>query len=401
MATFVVLVQLSVLALFWVGCSENQGMVNNPVSAVVPLSKAGVQPSQQSLPFLGTASSFAVLGASTVTNTGLTTITGDVGVSPGTAITGFPPGTVIGGTVYYGDPVAAQAQSDATLAYNALTGMACDSNLTGQDLGGLTLAPGVYCFNSSAQLSGTLNLVGNGPWVFQIGSTLTTASNSAVLVNGAPDCDGMDIYWQVGSSATLGTGTQLVGNIIALTSITVTTNVHVSGSVIALNGAVTMDTNTIELCGSGGNPPPPPPPHYGAIKVTGGGQIPVPNPDSADPNDTGSGSATYGFNAQPVKSGGAKGNFNYVNHVTGLHIVGPVDQIVVIAVNPDGSPRTVRFSGTCKGKGSVPSCTFIVTVEDNGEPGTNDELGITVSGGLTEVRSQRVISKGNIQFHKP
>lgn len=166
-----------------------------------------------------------------------------------------------------------------------------------------------------------------------------------------------------------------------------------SGSALALTGAVTMDTNQVSVCSSGGAPFP-----HGAIKVTGGGQIPVPDPNSADPGVAGTGSATFGFNAQPDKSGGAKGHFNYVNHVTGLHINGPVTNVEVIAINPDGSPKTVRFSGTCRG--SSPSCSFSVTVEDHGEPGTIDELGIAVTGGPTEVRSQRVISHGNIQFHK-
>jgi len=347
---------------------------------------------------LGSAQSFAVLAASTATNTGPTIITGDLGVSPGTAITGFPPGIVVGGTIHAGDAVAAQAHSDAVIAYASLVGLTCPAanNLSGKVLGVdvTTLSPGVYCFDASAQLTGTLNLIGQGPWVFQIGSTLTTASNSAVLVNGAPNCNGTDVFWQIGSSATLGTGTQFVGNILALSSITVTTSVNVSGSVIALTGAVTMDTNTIGVCGSGsgGNFPP----RRGAIKVTGGGQIPVPNPDNAAPNATGSGRATFGFNAQPDSSGGAKGHFNYVNHVTGLHVNGSVNNIVVIAY-ADGTPKTVLFSGTCKG---VPSCAFSVTVEDHGEPGTIDQFGITVIGGVSEVRSQRVINNGNIQFHK-
>lgn len=344
---------------------------------------------------LGSAETFAVLGASTVTNTGLTTITGDLGVSPGTAITGFPPGIVIGGTIHAGDAVAAQAHSDAALAYAALVDATCTTNLTGQDLGGQTLSPGVYCFDSSAQLTGTLNLDGGGPWIFQIASTLTTASNSFVLVNGGQVCDGADVFWQVGSSATLGTGTQFVGNILALASITLTTGANVSGSALALTGAVTMDNNTVSVCGSGGAPFP-----HGAIKVTGGGQIPVPDPNDAAPNATGTGRATFGFNAKPSRSGGTAGSgeFNYVNHVTGLHINGPVTMVEVIAINPDGSPKTVRFSGTCRG--SSPSCSFSVTVEDHGEPGTIDELGIAVAGGPTEVRSQRVISRGNIQFHK-
>ncbi len=348
-------------------------------------------------PALGAAQSFAVLGASTVTNTGVTTITGDLGVSPGTAITGFPPGVVIGGTIHAGDAVAAQARSDAFIAYNALAGEVCNVDLTGRDLGGLTLTPGVYCFSSSAQLTGTLTLDAQGNsgavFIFKIGSTLTTASNSSVLViNGGHTCNGSNVFWQVTSSATLGTGSHFAGNILALISITLTTSANnMSGSALALTGAVTMDTNNVSVCtGPGGTFPP-----AGAIKVTGGGQIPVPDPNSADPTAGGTGRASFGFNAEPNEQGG---HFNYVNHVTGLHVDGPVTGNQVIAVNPDGSPKTVRFSGNCNDSG--PACSFSVTVEDHGEPGTNDQLGIAVSGGLTEVRSQRIISRGNIQFHK-
>jgi hypothetical protein len=364
------------------------------LSAVAGLLAIAFTPTQASAQSrLGSAQSFAVLGASTVTNTGATVVTGDLGVSPGTAITGFPPGTVVGGSIHAGDAVALQAHADAVLAYAGLVAETCDHNLSGQDLGGLTLAPGTYCFDSSAQLTGTLTLVGTGPWIFQIGSTLTTATGSAVIVNNAVDCDGSDVYWQVGSSATLGTATQFVGHLIALISVTVTTNVSVSGNVIALNGAVTLDTNRISVCGSGQTGPFPP---SGAIKVTGGGQIPVPSPDNAAPDATGDGRATFGFNAQPDKSG-AKGHFNYVNHVTGLHVEGAVTSIVVLAVYPDGSPQTVRFSGTCRG---TPTCSFSVTIEDRGEPGTADRFGITVTGGVSEVRSVRTISRGNIQFHE-
>jgi hypothetical protein len=133
---------------------------------------------------LGTAQSFGVLAGSTVTNTGSTTVTGNLGVSPGTAVTGFPPGIVTGGTIHLNDAAAAQAQSDVTTAYNAIAGTACNVDLTGQDLGGLTLTPGVYCFSSSAQLTGTLtlNALGNPSalFIFKIGSSLTTASSSSV-----------------------------------------------------------------------------------------------------------------------------------------------------------------------------------------------------------------------------
>src|SRR6478672_7242368 len=113
------------------------------------------------LPPLGTAASFGVLAGSTVTNTGPTHVVGDVGVSPGTAVTGFPPGTLTG-VIHAGDAVALQAQQDVTTAYNNAAGQACDTDLTGQDLGGLTLIPGVYCFTSSAQLTGQLTLDGQG-----------------------------------------------------------------------------------------------------------------------------------------------------------------------------------------------------------------------------------------------
>src|SRR6202140_1509471 len=192
-------------------------------------------------------SSFAVLGGSTVTNTATpTTVTGNLGVSPGSAVTGFPPGIVTGGTIHAADAVAAQAQSDLTTTYVNLANEACSTDLTGQDLGGKTLTPGVYCFSTSAQLTGTLTLDAQGNanavFIFQIGSTLTTASNSSVvLVNGAQNCN---VFWQVGSSATLGTGTAFVGNILALTSITLTTGASASGRTLARNGAVTLDSDS-------------------------------------------------------------------------------------------------------------------------------------------------------------
>lgn len=226
---------------------------------------------------LGAAQGFAVLGASTVTNTGASMITGDVGVSPGTAITGFlpPPANVISGpgtvttglglvigTIRPGGAVAAKAHGDAGVAYATFEEMPClpINNLSGQVLGTAvaSLGPGVYCFDSSAQLTGKLTLTGAGPWVFKIGSTLTTASNSSVVVlNAGTSCSGSNVFWQVGSSATLGTATQFAGNVLAQVSITVTTGVSVSGSVMALTGAVTLDTNAISACGAGTPVPPP------------------------------------------------------------------------------------------------------------------------------------------------
>ncbi len=205
---------------------------------------------------LGTADSFAVLSGSAVSNTGPSVIVGNVGVSPGSAISGFPPALVLPpATIHAGDAAALQAQSDLTTAYNTVAGEAQTATLTGQDLGGLTLVSGVYFFSSSAQLTGTLTLDAQGNpdarFDFQIGSALTTASNSTVrLINGA---DGCNVYWQVGSSATLGTATTFEGNILALTSITLNTGANISdGRALARNGAVTLDTNNITagLCGT-------------------------------------------------------------------------------------------------------------------------------------------------------
>jgi Ice-binding-like/Putative Ig domain len=204
----------------------------------------------QTAPTLGTTGSFAVLAGSTVTNTGLTSITGDVGVSPGTAITGFPPGVILNGATHSADATALQAQSDLTAAYTNLAGQTCNTDLTGQDLGGLTLTAGVYCFSSTAQLTGTLTLDAQGNpatvFVFQVGSALTTASNSKVVViNGGSNCN---TFWQIGSSATLGTATSFAGNILALSSISLDTNATANGRLLARNGAVTLQSNTAAVC---------------------------------------------------------------------------------------------------------------------------------------------------------
>lgn len=199
-------------------------------------------------PVLGSAKGFAVLGGSTVTNTGPSVITGDLGVSPGLAIVGFPPG-IVNGQTHAGDAVALQAQTDVTAAFNALSAEACTADLTGKDLGGMTLTPGVYCFGSSAQLTGALVLDAGGKadavFIFKTASTLTSASNASVrVINGGSDCG---VFWQVGSSATLGTGTVFSGSILALASVTLTTTAKVSGRVYARTGAVTMDTNAVSL----------------------------------------------------------------------------------------------------------------------------------------------------------
>lgn len=233
------------------------------VGLLLAMLLAASSASAQTAPSLGSAQSFAVLGGSTVTNTGPTVVTGDLGLSPGTSVTGFPPGQVVGGAIHAADAAAASAQNSVTTAYNSLAGQACPgaNNLTGQNLGGLTLTPGVYCFSSSAQLTGvlTLNAQGNAGavFIFQIGSALTTASASSVVVtNGGSPCN---VFWQVASSATLGTSSSFAGNLIALSSVTATTGVNMTGRVLARNGAATLDTNAVTAASCGGGTAPPVP----------------------------------------------------------------------------------------------------------------------------------------------
>jgi hypothetical protein len=205
-----------------------------------------VTPSSPVSPLL-TASTYAVLGASTVTNTGNSVLTGNLGLYPGTSVTGFPPGTFTG-TENINNAAAHTAQNDAIAAYTTFASMGGATVLTG-DLGGKTLLPGLYKYSSSAGLTGTLTLdaAGNAgaKWIFQIGSTLTTASSSSIVViNGG---SAGNVYWQVGSSATLGTTTAFKGTIIAQASITATTSAVINGGLIALTGAVTLDTNTVTV----------------------------------------------------------------------------------------------------------------------------------------------------------
>ncbi len=205
---------------------------------------------------LGTAGSYSVLGGSTVTNTGPSTLNADLGVSPGSAVTGFPPGIALG-AMHVADAPALQAQNDLVTAYNSAAGQAPDDNVAG-DLGGLSLAPGVYNASSSIGLTGTLSLDAEGDpdavFIFQIGSTLITAPDSTVaLLNGAQSCN---VFWQVGSSATLGSGTAFVGTIMALTSISADTGATVEGRALARNGAVTLDTNAFSGGACASTPPP-------------------------------------------------------------------------------------------------------------------------------------------------
>jgi LPXTG-motif cell wall-anchored protein len=201
---------------------------------------------------LGTADSFAVLAGQGVTNTGPTVVNGDLGTHPNPAVAGFPPGTV-NGAIHQADAVALQAQSDLTTAYNDAAGRTPVTTIA-TELGGVTLTPGVY--NS---LSGTFEIVAGGTltldaqgdpdgvFIFQMATTLVTFDSSDVnLIGSASPCN---VWWQVGSSATLGTNSNFTGNILALTSIQVLTNVVVEGRVLARNASVTLDDDDIDASG--------------------------------------------------------------------------------------------------------------------------------------------------------
>lgn len=212
----------------------------------------------QSVPPLGAAESFAALAGTAITATGPAVISGNIGVSPGTAVTGFPPAVVQNGQIYTGaGSLAAPAQSSALSAYNNLRGQTCGTNLTGQILGQtpgfLSLNPGVYCFDTSAQLNAVLTLNDGGNpdaiFIFQIGTTLTTASSAQVVMSSGGR--GKNVYWQVGTSATIGTSTSFRGNIIANTSITLTTSATTTGRVFALNGAATIDSTSVNAVPTG------------------------------------------------------------------------------------------------------------------------------------------------------
>lgn len=202
---------------------------------------------------LATAQPFVVLGGAGVTNSGASVLNGDLGVTPGTSLSGFGAPAVVNGATHANDAVAAQAQADLTTAYNVAAGqpIAPGNDLTGVDLGGLTLSPGAYGYSTSAQLTGQLTLDAHGDpnaqFVFVIGSTLTTASaSSVILTNGASPCN---VFWKIGSSATFGSGTAFEGNVMALTSISLNSGVTVLGRALARNGEVTLINDVLTLPG--------------------------------------------------------------------------------------------------------------------------------------------------------
>ncbi|MEX1241255.1 MAG: ice-binding family protein [Cyclobacteriaceae bacterium] len=399
-------------AILMAGC-ENLNIDPAPSGENPNVTAAGKQASNarmKATELLASASTFAVLGGTTVTNDGASLITGDLGVSPGTAITGFEPaplntimgpGTVTGGlgivtgTIYAGGPVAAQAHNDAVTAYNYLVDQEPNTTYSGvTQLDGLTFTPGIYYFDPSANLkvNGTvyLDFQGNNDalFIFQMGTTLVTMTGSNVIAinNNDETCSGSNVYWAVGSSATID-GAQFVGTVIALTSITMTSagnelgSANVSGRMLALNGEVTMITNTISVCGSadGGTLPPKPCRDF----VTGGGWIEGSNGDKG----------TFGVSGG-IKNDKFWGQLSYDDHGMNSNSVKVKSTSVTayIVINP----MTRQIEGVAKvnGKGAF---TYKVIVVDNGEPGRNDSFSLEISNGYS---ASGTLKGGNIQIHR-
>jgi hypothetical protein len=350
---------------------------------------------------LATASNFAVLAGTTVTNDGASVITGNLGVSPGTAITGFQPvpintimgpGTVtaglgvVNGTIYAGGPVAAQAHNDAVIAYNYLVAQAPGTTYSGvTQLNGLTFTPGVYHFSPSAnlQVGGIvyLDFQGNADaqFIFQMESTLVTMAGSQVIAlnNNNQTCTGSNVYWAVGSSATID-GLQFIGNVVATTTITMTSGSRVSGKLWEQNGAVTMISNTVTACAGGIGTTPPTKPCSDFI--TGGGWI-----KGASHKDK----FTFGVSGG-IKNAKFWGQLSFNDH-NGVSVKSTsVTSYLVV----DATTRQIEGTAKVNGRGSF---TYKVIVSDKGENGRNDSFELELSNGY---QVSGILKGGNIQLHK-
>ena len=409
------LLTLSVITLVLIaGCNKNEQWGNSfdPSNAngnLLNFSKNATSPVN-----LGAATTFAVLGGTTVTNADSSILTGDLGVSPGTAITGFQPepintimgpGTVtagagvVNGTIYAGGPVAAQAHNDAVTAYNFLVAQV-PGTIYGDvyQLDGQTITPGIYNFPSSAnlQVGGTLTLdfQGNGDalFIFQLGSTLVTMTNSNVVaINpGTSTCLGSNVFWAVGSSATID-GNSFIGTVIAYTTITMTNTGNVSGAtnvagrMLALGGEVTMVNSIISTCGTSGGGTKPPKPCRDF--VTGGGWIKV-NSDQSGHRYDNNDKATFGVSGG-IMNGRFWGQLSFNDH-NGMQVKSTsVTAYLVI----DSETRQIE------GKARVDKSMvdYTVVVKDLGEPGRDDSFSLVLSNGYS---ASGTLMGGNIQLHK-
>ena len=401
---------ISFALLLFAGCDTNAPSAAGDQNVLSGSQSSFLKTTNVSL--LGSASTFAVLGGTTVTNDGASLLNGDLGVSPGTAITGFQPspintisgpGTVtaglgvVSGTIYAGGPVAAQAHVDATMAYNYLVAQTANTTYSGvTQLNGLTFTPGVYRFAPSAnlQVNGTvyLDFQGNNDalFIFQFGTTLVTMSGSNVVALNTTNqtCSGSNVYWAVGSSATID-GSTFIGTVIATTTITMTSGANVDGRMLALNGAVTMITDTISVCdssnGGGGTVIP----KLCNDFVTGGGWI-TGTSDVHGKKDDKNNKATFGVSGG-IKNGNFWGQLSFNDH--GNNGVKVKSSSVTNYLVIDQLTRQIEGIATVNGQGSF---RYTVVVVDNGEPGRNDSFSLVLSNGYSV---SGILAGGNIQLH--
>lgn len=318
---------------------------------------------------LGGATTFGVLGSSAVTNTGPTVISGDVGVSPGTSVTGFtgPPAGSFTGTLHQTDAFAATGQTDLTTAINTAAGLTPTTSGLGE-LGGLSLSPGVYS-GGALSLTGNLTLAGTASsiWVFQAASTLITASASSItMTGGATSCN---VFWEVGSSATLGSSSVFIGTVMAHESITATTGATVAGRLLASNGAVTLDNNTVSIP-TGCAPP-------GTTSVTDSPAFTSSTPPSATEGTPYSFTVTATGNPSPgfaVTAGSLP---------AGLNLNGTTGDITGTPTTPGSSTFTITASN-----GTAPEASAIYTIVTAAAAGAtlvdsgSDTLPAVIIGGI-------------------
>jgi hypothetical protein len=384
------------------GCRQDESELAS-VTEIPFATDLNARTSQVSVPLIG-ASNFAVLAGTTVTNDGMSLIAGDVGVSPGIALTGFQPtsvNTIIGagtvtagqgvvhGIIYAGGAAAAQAHNDAIIAYDYLVGQSPDTTYYGvTQLDGRTFTPGIYRFARSANLrvNGTvyLDFQGNSDavFVFLLGTTLVTMTGSKIVAINSNDqtCRGSNVYWTVGSAAIH--GTRFIGTVIAKTTITMTSGVNLTGRILALNGAVTMVTNAISICSNVGTLPPNPCRNF----ITGGGWIKV----RADIRNH----ITYQKGIFGI-SGGIKndrfwGQLSFHDgERNGIRIKG-TEVTAYTTLNP--VTRQIEGTASINGEGSY---AYQVVVTDNGESGKADSFSLKLSNGYTV---SGVLKGGNIHL---
>ena len=298
----------------------------------------------QTAPGLGTATSFAILAGSTITNTGSSTINGDLGLSPGSAVTGFPPG-VVTGTSYVADTQATAAQGALTTAYQAAASQTPSTAVTA-DLGGQTLVPGVYASSSSLGLTGTLTLNFEGDpnavFVFQAGSTLTTASDSHVVLENDPAApNACNVFWQVGSSATLGSGSTFEGTVLASDSVTAVTGAVVYGRLLASTGAVTLDDNTVTVPTCTSTAPPPPKPAASTQIVTAPSGSSITLGSSVTDVATVSGNAAAGTPMGSVQFYSCGPGATSCTSSSGMALTPPEPLVGGVATSPSFTPGAV------------------------------------------------------------